>query len=232
MHLEYRVPSGIRVKIASYSDWCIYNDIFNAGEYDQAIESALKQSKTTASFRIVDLGANVGLFTLRVLDLIHRRKLSFPAVQCLLVEASPRLEQAIRNHLQGLELKGLQTQVVIGLVGKKTGEAQLELKASECMNQVVKEGNRQSRKVAYYNLDEALAGVPIIDLLKCDIEGSERDFLENYPHLLRKTTVAVFEFHEPQCPASFGLPVVMKAGFTSSRVLYDQGRATTVCFER
>jgi FkbM family methyltransferase len=232
MHLEYRLPSGIRAKIASYSDWCIYNDIFSAGEYDQAIEAALGKSKNSETFRLVDLGANVGFFTLRVLDLIRRRKMSFSAVDCLLVEASPRLEESLRSHLQSLRQKGLQTQVVIGLIGKRTGEAPLEIKASSCMNQVVKESSRKSCPMAYYDLEEALTGVASIDLLKCDIEGSERDFLENYPHLLRKTKAAIFEFHEPQCPASFGIPEVMKAGFTSHSVLLDQGQAKTVCFER
>jgi FkbM family methyltransferase len=232
MHLEYRLPSGIRLKIASYSDWCIYNDIFIAGEYDQAIDAALNKSKAAGTLRVVDLGANVGFFTLRVLDLISRQKISFQSINCLLVEASPRLEQAIRSHLQNLEQKGLQTHVVIGLVGQKTGEAKLEFSKSECMNQVVKQGSNKTRTMAYYDLDKTLAAVPTIDLLKCDIEGSERTFLENYPHLLRKTTVAIFEFHDPQCPTSFGLPEVMKAGFTSNVVLCDQGRAQTVCFER
>lgn len=232
MHLEYRLPSGLRVKIASYSDWCIYNDIFITGEYDQAIESALNSVSATKMFRVVDLGANVGFFTLRVLDIIYRRKIQFQAIECLLVEASPRLERAIRQHLQTLENSSLHTDVIIGLVGKKSGEAQLELNASECMNRVVKDGIGRFRKLAYYNLDKSLAGVDTIDLLKCDIEGSERDFLENYPHLLGKTKVAIFEFHEPQCPASFGIPEVMKAGFTSHRILYDQGHAKTVYFER
>jgi FkbM family methyltransferase len=232
MHLEYRLASGMRIKIASYSDRCIYNDIFVVGEYDQAIESALTRSTTSGTFRVVDLGANAGFFTLRVLELINRRKIPFSVVDCLLVEASPRLEQTIRNHLHGLKHEGLRTQVVIGLVGKRTGEAQLELGASECMNQVVKHSSGESFKISYYDLDVPLGKVAFIDLLECDIEGSERDFLENYQHLLQKTGVAVFEFHEPQCPAKFGLPEVMRAGFTCNQVLYDQGNAQTVCFER
>jgi FkbM family methyltransferase len=169
---------------------------------------------------------------LRVLDLIKRRQLSFPAVECLLVEASPRLERIIRNHLQHVQQNGLQSRIVIGLVGKKKGEAQLEFSASECMNRVVKESHGKSKIIAYFDLDKALEKVTDIDLLKCDIEGSERDFLENYPHLLRKTKVAAFEFHEPECDAPFGSAEVMKAGFTKSRVICEQGLAQTVCFER
>ena len=232
MHLQYQLPSGIRAQIASYSDWCIYNDIFVAGEYDTAINAALDKAKPGQTFRIVDLGANVGFFTMRVLDLIGRRRIQFDRIDCLLVEASPRLLTSLHWHLDSIDRKELQTKIVIGLIGLRTGEARLALKASECMNQVGEEPAAASCRVPYYNLDEALDETAGISLLKCDIEGSERDFLENYPQLLRNTQVAVFEFHDPMCPTSFGVPKVMSAGFTANRVLLDQGHATTILFER
>jgi FkbM family methyltransferase len=232
MHLHYRLPSGIEVRITSFSDWCIYNDIFVAGEYDDAIDAAMDRAKGGASFRVVDLGANVGFFTLRVLDRMIRRKISFPVVDCLLVEASPRLQEPIYWHLDSVGMAGLRIKIVNGLVGKKTGSATLEIRASECMNQVTTVAGRRSREVAYYDLDGELSAVPSIELLKCDIEGSERDFLEHYAHLLRKTAVAIFEFHEPQCPAKSGIAEVMKAGFSGNRILLDQGHAQTVVFER
>ena len=100
------------------------------------------------------------------------------------------------------------------------------------MNQVIDTPASGSCRVPYYNLDEALDATAGINLLKCDIEGSEREFLKTYPHLLRRTQVAVFEFHDPMCPASVGVPQVMSAGFTSNDVLLDQGHAKTVLFER
>jgi FkbM family methyltransferase len=232
MHLHYRLPSGLEVRVRSFSDWCIYNDIFVAAEYDEAIDAALDRAKGGDSFRVVDLGANVGFFTLRVVDRMIRRKISFPAVECLLVEASPRLQEDIQWHLDTAKVAGFRARIVNGLVGKKTGDADLEIHASECMNQVTTVPGSRSRRVAYYDLDEELFPVNGIDLLKCDIEGSERDFLESYPHLLNKTQVAIFEFHEPQCPAKDGVPAVMKAGFSRNRLLLDQGCAQTVFFER
>lgn len=232
MHLEYRLPSGLCVRIGSFSDWCIYNDIFVAGEYDEAIKAALDRAEGASSFRVVDLGANVGFFTLRVLDLIIRRRSSFPLIDCLLVEASPRLQGAIHSHLDHVKMAGLRTKIVNGLVGKKTGDAALEIRASECMNQIATDGSGRTCKVSYHDLDEELSVAASVELLKCDIEGSERDFLEHYPHLLRKTDVAVIEFHEPQCPIGFGVQEVMRAGFSRNRVLLDQGIARTVFFER
>ena len=232
MHLQYQLPCGVYARIDSYSDWCIYNDIFVAGEYDYAINAALDRAKLGQKLRVVDLGANVGFFTLRVLDLICRRKISFDHVDCLLVEASPRLRSSLQRHLGGIGGIELTSKIVIGLVGRRSGEARLALKASECMNHVADEAADASCRVAYYDLSEELDETAEIDLLKCDIEGSEGDFIENYPQLLRRTQVAVFEFHDPICPASEGGAKVMQAGFSSSRVLLDQGHATTVCFER
>ena len=232
MHLQYRLPSGLHIHIASYSDWCIYNDIFVAGEYDRAIDAALGKATPEQTFRVVDLGANVGFFTMRVLDLIARRQIPFASIDCLLVEASPRLRPSLQRHLTSLSRKELTTRIVTGLIGLKTGEAQLELKASECMNQVVENSPSKSCRVPYYNLEEALDDTAGINILKCDIEGSERDFLQSYPQLLRNTKVAVFEFHDPMCPASVGVPKVMSAGFATSHVLLDQGHAKTILFER
>jgi len=232
MHLQYRLHSGITVKISSFADWCIYNDIFVSGEYDEAILSAIQRAGVTGSFYIVDIGANVGFFTLRVFDLIARSSIQFPRVQCLLVEGSPHLKRAICDHVGQLQRDGVEIEVIIGLAGKRSGTAYFEFEQSESGNQVVAEPSAKSRSLAYYNLDERLAEVPAINLFKCDIEGSEIEVLNNYPHLLRKTDVAVFEFHEPRCPAAFGKTEVMKAGFKTSRVLYDQGHTQTLCFER
>jgi len=232
MHLEYRLPTGIRAQVTSYSDWCIYNDIFVAGEYDKAIHSALDRAKPGQVFQVVDLGANAGFFSMRVIDLIERRRLSFERVQCLLVEGSPRLAPILHAHFDPVERKNLSTRIVIGLVGLRSGQAQLELTASECMNHVTASPVANSRTVPYYDLYEALDKNAAVSLLKCDIEGSEAQFIESYPELLRNTQVAAFEFHSPECPPEVGTTKVMKAGFTANHLLLDQGPIKTIFFER
>src|SRR6266436_5818474 len=156
MHLEYQLPSGMKTKVESYSDWCIYNDIFVAGEYDKAIAAALDKAKSGQTFRVVDLGANVGFFTMRVLDMIARRQIQFEHIHCVLVEASPRLRPALDRHLGGVGQKELTTKIITGLVGLKTGEGRLELKASECMNQIAEKPSAKSCSVPYCNLNDAV----------------------------------------------------------------------------
>lgn len=232
LHLEYRLPSGIQARIRSYSDWCIYNDIFVAGEYDVAIHAALKKAPITGTFRVVDLGANVGFFSLRILDLIRREKVSFPKIALLLVEASPSLDRELRDRLSPLSLNGVKIKIVHGLVGERSGQGQLEIAAAEIKNSVVPGSSGNSMAVNYVDIEALLGTAERIDLLKCDIEGSETAFLKNYRSLLRRTEVAVFEFHEPACPMAAGIAQMAEAGFTRHEVLLDHGDLQTVLFQR
>lgn len=232
LSLDYHLPSGIRASIRSYSDWCIYNDIFVAGEYDAAILAALQKASATETFRVVDLGANVGFFSLRILDLVRREKMEFSGISLLLVEASPHLDRELRERLSALSRDGVEIQIVHGLVGKRSGQGQLEIANAEVKNAVVERTSQNSLAVNYVDLESLLAPAQRIDLLKCDIEGSEAAFLENYQALLGRTEVAVFEFHEPACPMAAGMAQVNKAGFTKHEILLDQGSLQTVLFQR
>src|SRR3984885_479215 len=69
LNLEHTLDSGLTVKVASKGEWWIYNDIFVNGEYDVPIQAALDTS-SARPFVVLDLGANVGYFAFRVIDLI------------------------------------------------------------------------------------------------------------------------------------------------------------------
>lgn len=232
MHLDYRLPSGLCASVRSYSDWCMYNDIFVSGEYDVAICSALDKASLTGIFRVVDLGANVGFFSLRVLDLIRRRKISLSKIELLLVEASPNMDRELRERFSKLSQNGICLNIIHGLVGEKGGQGNLRIESAEVGNSVVNYSSSKTACVNYVDLHELLGYDNRIDLLKCDIEGSEAAFLNNYISLLEQTEVAVFEFHQPACPCETGITELMKAGFTKHRILLDQGAMQTVLFLR
>ena len=125
------------------------------------------------------------------------------------------LKERICDHVGQLQRDGLRIRTIIGLVGEKAGDANFEFRSSESGNRVIAEPRPGTRPLAYYDLDLLLACVDKIDLFKCDIEGSELEILKTYLHLLKKTTVAVIEFHEPRCPAEMGIAKTMEAGFDS-----------------
>jgi len=232
LHLDWLLASGYRVKIASYADWCIYNDVFVEGEYDVAIDSALNAFRGSGHFQVVDLGANVGFFALRVLDRIKRVGSTATRVDVLCVEASHSLERELKDRLDCRGDSGVSIKIVHGLVGERTGYGRLEFAPSQIMNRVYEGSGGAGRDVSYVDVESALPGVERIHLLKCDIEGSEAAFIRSYPTLLRRTEVAVFEFHEPACSFQDGTEAVMREGFSKSTILRDQGTAQTVLFER
>lgn len=232
MHLQYQLPSGMSVTIGSYADWCMYNDIFVAGEYDPAIHAALERAIPDGVFHAADLGANVGFFTLRLVDLIRRHKIPLSKIELFLVEASPRLVGLLKERLAPIARDGLQINIIHGLVGERVGEGQLQIAESEIRNVVVDRPSADSLPVGYVDLDALFGRVDRIDLLKCDIEGSETAFLNNYDMLLKKTEVAVFELHQPACHLETGVTKLRQAGFTSHEVLSDEGTMQTVLFQR
>src|SRR5260370_22875513 len=73
LDLEHTLQSGLIVKVASKGEWWVYNDIFVDGQYDVPIHTAFNDRSPDRPFVVLDLGANVGYFGLRVLDLIDRQ---------------------------------------------------------------------------------------------------------------------------------------------------------------
>ncbi len=55
--------------VRSDSDWGVANEIFVHGDYDRAILQAIRPDGQVEPLRILDLGANVGFFSLRCIDL-------------------------------------------------------------------------------------------------------------------------------------------------------------------
>src|SRR5580704_18272210 len=59
------LDSGIQVVMQGRSDWDVFAEIFVNREYDTAILEALSASPADSPIWILDLGANVGYFSLR-----------------------------------------------------------------------------------------------------------------------------------------------------------------------
>ena len=74
LRLEYTLQSGVTLKVASLGEWWTYNDIFVNREYDLPIQTALQSRSPARAFTVLDLGANVGYFVLRVVDLCGKAR--------------------------------------------------------------------------------------------------------------------------------------------------------------
>lgn len=84
-----RELAGLTVRVASKSDWVVFNEVFVERFYDRAISFVLSQAVEDRAIRILDLGANVGYFALRFAQMVFEsERPSQPfVIQC--VEEAP-----------------------------------------------------------------------------------------------------------------------------------------------
>lgn len=225
LKLEYRLKSGINVNVASLGEWWTYNDIFVNREYDPAILAVLSSCEGARPLVVLDLGANVGYFALRLADMIsdHAATVSGYVV---LVEGSPQNFEELSRRMRAQQLPRLNYQLVHGLVGQKSGEGAIRESAIHVKNTLVESG-RGARKVSFVDLNTIMGRGPI-DLLKCDIEGSELAFIESYPELLLRVRTAVFELHHGLCDTSKCRALLSSLGFQELELRGDNEVSVTL----
>jgi FkbM family methyltransferase len=219
--LKWQLPSGVVIEVRSHGDWYIYNEIFVGGEYDlplrRCIESAARPGAPRAT--ILDLGANVGFFYLRWLDLWRQAGMPGAAPRFVLVEGVPRTCDELRARLAAQTGPGAEVTVLNNLIGPRNGFGTIT-------DSHVHFGNRlttgKGRTVPFLDIIAMFGGKPI-DLLKCDIEGGEQLFLESQPELLLSTRTAAVELHHAACDTGKCAALLEAAGFSSRRTLRDGG---------
>ena len=108
-----------------------------------------------------------------------------------------------------------------GLVGLKEGEAYISASHVHYGNAISSRAKAGAIGVPFVNLIEILRHADEIDLLKCDIEGAEFEFIENYEDLLKKVRAAVFEFHCYGRDLEHLRRLLRAYGFLHSRVLRE-----------
>jgi FkbM family methyltransferase len=228
---SWALRSGIVIRVLNYNDWMIYNDIFVDGEYNDALEHLLGgTADLPRPVRVLDLGGNVGFFTLRLADaFLQQNRREFEVVA---VEGSPSTFGELQQRLQANEeLLGSRVRAVHGLAGERTGAAEIAENPSHGENTLFSEGGRR-KSVPFVDLESLLQGWERIDLLKCDIEGAEELFLGNYPELLRRIDRAVFEFHHDKCDVPRCRRLLAEAGLPQVRVVREFGQCSVEFFAR
>jgi len=213
LDLEYQLRSGITVRVASQGEWWTYNDIFVNHEYDAAIQTALSSRAPDQPFVVLDLGANIGYFLLRVVDLISQNQ--SPPFPCdvTLVEGSPSNFKKLQARLTAQQLNHVNYHLVHGLVGARRGQGVINESALHVKNTIMQSPAIGGIQVEFVDLCKLMVGREHVDLLKCDIEGAEQSFIENYPDLLRRVNTAVFELHHGMCETTRCLRMLSDLGF-------------------
>jgi FkbM family methyltransferase len=224
LRLDWDFPTGVRIHIGNYGDWVVYNEIFASGEYDAALAMAFDRAAAAGRTpHVVDLGANSGFSTLRVLHEARRRGM---AVSVIAVEAHPGIADRFRARMAEQSIANETVRLLHGLAGERDGAGVLYEDTAHVSSDVhgsTHAGDpRLAIRVPYVNLSEALKDVARIDLLKCDIEGSEERVIETYADVFAKVDVAVFELHRGLCDVARCQELLRSYGFTHATT-YRQG---------
>jgi FkbM family methyltransferase len=227
---HWRVKSGVMLELSSEADWIIYNDIFVDGEYDQPILGML-DAASRGPLQVVDIGANVGFFSLRVLDLARTRAQAAPELRICAVEGAPRTYATLRRRL-AFSGCGDAVRAHHGLIGRRSGAGQLFQADNHGLSSVKPVANATGVSGAFIDLESLLEpGVPIA-LLKCDIEGSEELFIASYPELWPRVERAVFELHHDLCDTARCRSMLAAAGLSRQTEIRSFDNYAVVMFER
>jgi FkbM family methyltransferase len=230
-NLRRQLPSGLDLVVESPSDWTIYNDIFAEGEYDEALQIILAAAPLDRPLRVLDLGANVGYFVLRLAD----RALRPPALpfEVLSVEASKPLVRTFERRLLSQPALVDRVRVAHGLVGRqRAGVGHLYESSLHFEHSSLPRGGRRVA-VGFVDLLEHVQAWPEIDLLKCDIEGAELDFVAGYASdLIPRVRRAVVELHHDRCDTGRCLSLFEAAGFRQEATLREAFGCSVVLLSR
>jgi len=162
------------------SDIPLFNQIFVNKEYN------IKFLQTPKV--IVDAGANIGLFTVSI-------KNQFPEAKVICLEPHPGNFQTLKQNVSLYEDVFCEN---CGLWNKETLLKVYDKYHIGNWAMVVEENNEEGNiKATTINKLMATYGLERIDILKLDIETSEREvFLENYDKWLSKTKMIIIELHD------------------------------------
>jgi FkbM family methyltransferase len=138
-----------------------------------------------ASRCVVDVGANIGAFSLYQAMIKH-------AELVIAFEPSP---DVFRRLAKNVEINGLNNvRIVNAAVGEKAGVVSFS-EGRMSVNCGVSESG--ALKVPCVTLDSELSNIPGIDLLKIDTEGYETHVLQGASETLKKTRRIALELHYP-----------------------------------
>jgi FkbM family methyltransferase len=223
---ERALNSGVTIRITSPSDWYVYNEVFVDGEYDPVIASIVDRAGPPPL--VLDLGANAGFFTLRLMDRwfsVHGTQSGAPRVVC--VEGAPATFRTLARNVAQPLLEG-RCSAVLGLAGRRSGSALISTSANSGINSIVDRPSLLRKRSRFVDLTALIPPGERIGLVKCDIEGAEEMLLENYPDLLQRVDAVVIELHPLACSSERCRQLLAAAGLTRHTIVRPYSEQSTV----
>lgn len=169
-----------------------FMDVWLQHDYEQAADF-----RSAPGWVVVDVGANVGFFTLRQVA---------GGARVVALEPNPEVRARLAATIARNRL-GDRVRLLPFAAGRSTGTAELSVGPATVTGTVAAGGMagvRDRFAVEVRSLDAALADVPHVDLLKIDTEGAEVEVLAGAAATLARTERVVLEWHTPALRAAAG----------------------------
>lgn len=227
VHPTIRLASGIDIQVLDAAEWMAFCEVFVLGEYNDAIKLLIDHGPTRTL--VLDLGANVGYFSLKMLDCWIASRGSGDGLDIVAIEGATGTFSRLQSRLKSPAAARIRA--YHGLVGRREGAAHINERADHISASLFGEPS-SGHTVPFIDLVNLLPKDQRIGLLKCDIEGAEEEFLKSYPDLLARTDAMVIEIHGSQCDRSECLERILGYGFRHERALKRWQDLTVDLFTR
>ena len=184
LHLR-KLPDPVYLRVAN-SDFLVLGEIFDRDEYAQ-----IKNWDLPKDGRVVDLGANIGLASVYFASLL-------PEAHVVAVEPDEENCRLIEKNCRRL-LKSGRLHVLRGFIAAKDGAAGIDRNVRAWAFHKVDTIDADHESVPCISMPHLLrtSCFDRIDLLKCDIEGSERELFENCSPWIGCVKHLIVETHKP-----------------------------------
>ena len=185
----YRLrESGVAIALRHHTgDVMVLDEIVSQHEYEPPSQVQEALSRLPASPRIVDLGANIGLFGAWALA-------RFPEATILAVEADP---ESAAVHRRTIEANRLESRWRLLEAFASTSPGIARFAAGRHATSRAADAEDDGVEVAAVDVLPELVGA---DLVKIDIEGAEWRLLADSRFAQARPRVVVLEYHAEGCP--------------------------------
>jgi FkbM family methyltransferase len=181
-------PSGVAVALRHHTgDVMVLDEIFSQREYEPPSEINTALSRLPRAPRILDLGANIGLFGAWALG-------QFPGATVVAVEADPA-NAAIHRRTIAANGAGDRWKLLEGFASTKQGPVPFR----GGLHATSRRAGPGEAAVDVHALD-VLPQVAEADIVKIDIEGAEWDVLADARFAAANPYLVILEYHEQGCP--------------------------------
>ena len=184
LDLSIPLSSGYWAHLLENDSYNSFSEIFLQKEYEHFLPD-IKFSK------ILDLGAHYGYFSLWL-----QTKLGTDNLHSLLIEPSTLCRISLKNLISQPKLSD-RFKYLTGAIGNpKNQTLQFFDRPFMAGSKFTQNECTSPKKIKILTQEEIIETLdPPYDLIKCDIEGSEWDFLEHYKDILLQSNYLLMEWH-------------------------------------